>query len=260
MSRSRKTSFAVLSVAFALIGLACGKTYVVLGKEASSAGSTGGAGGVGGVAGMVGGDIGGTGGTGGAAGIFAGAGGISGVGGFGGGSCAPSEETLQRCGQAYLPFRGVSMERYGYNACLNLVMQEMVGGVGGGAADQCEGYPPCSDQHEGCLFFQTDGAAGSNNGGCAGAPGDEAWLQDCGGYGYYGPDIVDEITGGSGGASGTWAGGGAGSTAGAGGEAGSIAGEGGAGATGGAGGGCAGAPGDPAYDACANGSGGAAGN
>jgi hypothetical protein len=240
MSQSASVLRSSLSVGLALLGLGCPTTYVTLGDDdannggttGGSAGFTGGVGSVGGaagIAGMVGGygAYGGAGGVGGSAGSAGGAG-IFGVGGAGGasgvtGSCAPSEETLRSCAEYANTAR-----LYDYHGCLNQVGISMGHGAGGAPGALCEGYAPCSDQHEGCLYYQTSGAAGSNSGGCAGAPGDQAWLEDCGGLGYYG----EEITGGAGGG-------------GAGGSGGSA---------GGAGVGC-----DPAIDTCIGGAGGASG-
>jgi hypothetical protein len=249
MSQSASVLRSSLSVGLALLGLGCPTTYVTLGDDDANGGTTGGSAGVTGGRGGMGG-TGGVGGVGGAAGIagmvggFGSYGGASGVGGVGGsaggagifglggaggaagatGSCAPSEETLRSCAEY-----ANTAKLYDYHGCLNQVGISMGQGTGGAPGALCEGYAPCSHQHEGCLYYQTSGAAGSNSGGCAGAPGDDAWLEDCGGLGYYG----EEITGGTGGA-------------GAGGSGGSA---------GGAGVGC-----DPAIDpACVGGAGGASG-
>jgi hypothetical protein len=217
----------------ALLGLGCPTTYVTLGDDDANHGGT--TGGAAGVAGMVGGygGAGGVGGTAGGAGIF----GVGGAGGVSGatGSCAPSEGTLRTCAEY------ANMARlYDYHSCLNQVGISMGQGAGGAPGALCEGYAPCSHQHEGCLYYQTSGAAGSNSGGCAGAPGDEVWLQDCGGLGYYGEEII-------GGAGGSGAGGSGGVGGGAGigcdpatdntcvGGAGGASGEGGVGGVSGAG-------------------------
>jgi hypothetical protein len=112
----------------------------------------------------------------------AGTGGGAGVGGSGGAGsgCAVSGEAIGTCGR-FLP----SSQLYAYHECLN-----SFDGVDGVAAEQCEGYAPCSYQHEGCLDLYSDGVAGAANSGCAGAPGDETWLSDCGGLGYYGSEII----------------------------------------------------------------------
>ena len=217
----------------ALLGLGCPTTYVTLGDDDANAGTTGGAAGV---AGMIGGygSVGGTGGVGGTAGAAGVAGMVAGLGGYGGsagsaggagifgvggaggaagvsgtsGSCAPSQETLNNCA----PY--ASERPYDYHGCLNQNEIWMGQGVGGAPGALCSGYLPCSYQHEGCLYYQTSGAAGSNAG-CAGAPGDQAWLEDCGGEGYYGAEIIGGTGGGGAGGSGGSAGGAGAGTGGA---------------------------------------------
>jgi hypothetical protein len=223
MNRARARFRCSLSVGLVLFGLGCPTTYVVLGNDDVSGGQAGTVNGTAGTAGMGGnggvyyfGDIGGTsgggvGGVGGAAGAagmwIGGAGGSTGFGGVGGasgqtGSCTPSEETILSCE----PFLG-SPRAYDYNSCLNQSAAAM-GGVAGAAADICEGYMPCTYQSEGCLFYQTSGAAGSDSGHCPSAPGDAAWMQHCGGAGYYGEEILG--VGGSGAAGAGGSAGGAG--------------------------------------------------
>jgi hypothetical protein len=191
MTRARASVQTSFAIGLTLLGVGCPTTYVSLGEDDAGdgaagnvAGQSGGAG-IGGVAGV--GDVGGVGGTaGGCAGSGAGA-----IGDSYCGTCAPTDEALSNC-EYQLP----TSLSYGYHACLNA--QD---GVGGGPAVQCEGYQPCSFQHEGCLDFYSGGLAGSaaDSARCGSEAGAGDWLSNCGGFGYYGPDI----TAGAGGAGGS---------------------------------------------------------
>lgn len=250
MTRARVAVHASFTFGLTLLGFGCPTTYVSLGDTKSNdRGAAGDVGGTGGAAGM--GSVADTG----VAGRYdavAGSGGTIVI-----GACSPTEQTLSDCA----PYQQMN-DVYNHNACLN-----RGDGVDGMAADQCEGYAPCSYQHEGCVFHYSSGAAGAGNTGCAGSPAEEAWLMDCGGQGFYGPDILSGtagqagcggvagaagITGGMGGAGGVVGGNGAGmggvggTTGGSGGMAGmTIGGAGGAGGMSGTGGvgGAAGASG-----------------